>query len=63
MKKLLAVLIALTLASPVFAAEKKSSPTAAEKKSSSNKKEVKKHKKVEGSKVADSKPKAPEKKK
>jgi hypothetical protein len=52
MKKLLAVLIALTLASPVFAVVKK---------------EVKKHKKAEASgKVADdkgTKPVAPSKKK
>jgi hypothetical protein len=54
MKKLLAVLIALAVASPAFAADKKSAPA---------KKEVKKHKKFEGTKVADDKPTAPVKKK
>lgn len=54
MKQLLAVLIALAVASPAFAADKKPAPA---------KKEVKKHKKVEGTKVADDKPKAPAKKK
>lgn len=52
MKHVLAVLIALAVASPAFAADK---PAPA-------KKEVKKHKKFEGTKVADA-PKAPTKKK
>ena len=52
MKHVLAILIALAVASPAFAADK---PAPA-------KKEVKKHKKVEGSKVAET-PKAPAKKK
>ena len=54
MKKIIAVLISLAFVAPAFAADKK--PVAP-------KKEVKKHKKVEGSKVADDKPKTPAKKK
>jgi hypothetical protein len=53
MKHLLAILIAVAIAVPALAADKPATP----------KKEVKKHKKVEGSKVADDKPKAPAKKK
>ena len=52
---LLFLIIAVFASSPVIAAE----PT---KKTTSQKKEVKKHKKVEGSKVPDNKPKAPAKK-
>ena len=55
MKQLLLCLIVAVFASTVFAAEPNKKPTA-------QKKEVKKHKKVEGSKVADDKPKAPAKK-
>ena len=54
MKKLLILLISLAFVAPAFAADKKPAPV---------KKEVKKHKKVEGSKVADDKPTAPAKKK
>ena len=54
MSKLIALLIATAVAMPAFAADKKPAPA---------KKEVKKHKKFEGSKVADDKPKAPAKKK
>jgi hypothetical protein len=54
MKHVLAILVALAVAGPAFAADKKTEPA---------KKEVKKHKKFEGSKVADDKPKAPAKKK
>ena len=54
MKQLLAILIALVVAGPAFAADTKPAPA---------KKEVKKHKKFEGSKVSDAKPTAPVKKK
>ena len=50
MKKLLAVLIALTLTSPAFAVEKKTAPA---------KKVVKKHQKFDGTKIADDKPTKP----
>ena len=53
MKKLLAVLIALAVASSAFAVNKKPAPA---------KNEVKKHKKFEGTKVADDKPTKPVKK-
>lgn len=56
MKKLLAILIATAFVMPAFAAEKKSAPKKVEKK------EIKKHKKFEGSKVADDKPTPPAKK-
>jgi len=54
MKKLLAVLIALSVAGPVFAVDKKPTPT---------KKIVKKHQRFDGSKVADDKPTTIKKKK
>jgi len=54
MKQLLAVLIALAVAGTAFAADTKPAPA---------KKEVNNHKKFEGTKVADDKPKAPAKKK
>jgi hypothetical protein len=57
MKKLIALLIASAFIMPAYAADKKPAPKKVEKK------EVKKHKKFEGSKVADDKPKAPAKKK
>jgi hypothetical protein len=50
MKQLLAVLIALAVAGSAFAADTKPAPA---------KKEVKKHKKFEGTKVADDKPTKP----
>jgi len=50
MKKILAVLIALTLASPTFAVEKKPVPT---------KKVIKKHQRFNGTKIADDKPTKP----
>ena len=53
MKKLLTVLIIAAFSMSAYAADKKPAP----------KKEVKKHKKVEGTKVPDAPPKAPAKKK
>jgi Ni/Co efflux regulator RcnB len=53
MKKLLTVLIVAAFSMSAYAADKKPAP---------QKKEVKKHKKVEGTKVPDAAPKAPAKK-
>jgi hypothetical protein len=57
MKKILTMLIALTVAMPVLAVDKKPAVKKPEKVI------IKKHKKFEGTKVADDKPKAPAKKK
>ena len=62
MKKLVAILVATAFAMPAFALDSK----APAKKPATTKKEVKKHKKVEGTKVPDAPkaaPKAPAKKK
>jgi len=59
MKKLVALLVALTFVSPIFAAEKAKTPA-----KPVVKKEVKHHKKVDGTTVAGTKPDtAPAKKK